>query len=70
MPSMPSLRLPSALRGITSIISGSIAGQGLVILSYPLLTRLYSPAELGLLTVFTSVVGMVGVRLVLLVRSR
>jgi len=61
MPSMPSLRLPSALRGITSIISGSIAGQGLVILSYPFLTRLYDPAELGLLAVFTSVVGMVGV---------
>ena len=58
---MPSLRLPSALRGITSIVSGSIAGQGLVILSYPFLTRLYDPAELGLLAVFTSVVGMVGV---------
>lgn len=40
---------------------GSIAGQGLVILSYPLLTRLYDPAELGLLTVFTSVVGMISV---------
>jgi O-antigen/teichoic acid export membrane protein len=54
-------RLPTAMRGIASIVTGSIAGQGLVILSYPLLTRLYSPAELGLLTVFTSVVGMVGV---------
>ena len=54
-------RLPTAMRGIASIVTGSIAGQGLVILSYPLLTRLYSPAELGLLTVFTSVVSMVGV---------
>ena len=53
--------LPAAMRGITSIVAGSVAGQGLVILSYPLLTRLYDPAELGLLTVFTSVVGMVGV---------
>ena len=49
------------MRGITSIVVGSIAGQGLVILSYPLLTRLYDPAELGLLTVFTSVVGMISV---------
>ena len=58
---MLSRRLPTAMRGIASIVTGSIAGQGLVILSYPLLTRLYDPAELGLLTVFTSVVGMVGV---------
>jgi O-antigen/teichoic acid export membrane protein len=58
---MPFRRLPTAMRGIASIVTGSIAGQGLVILSYPLLTRLYDPAELGLLTVFTSVVGMIGV---------
>ena len=49
------------MRGITSIVAGSVAGQGLVILSYPLLTRLYDPAELGLLAVFTSVIGMVSV---------
>lgn len=33
----------------------------MVILSYPLLTRLYDPAEFGLLTVFTSLVGILGV---------
>jgi O-antigen/teichoic acid export membrane protein len=49
------------MRGITSIVAGSVAGQGLVILSYPLLTRLYDPAELGLLAVFTSVIGMISV---------
>lgn len=49
------------LRGISSIVGGSLGGQGLVILSYPLLTRLYDPAEFGLLTVFTAVVGMLGV---------
>jgi O-antigen/teichoic acid export membrane protein len=54
-------RAPTATRGITSIVAGSVAGQGLVILSYPLLTRLYGPAELGLLAVFTSVVGMISV---------
>jgi O-antigen/teichoic acid export membrane protein len=54
-------RIPSALRGVASIVSGSVAGQGLIILSYPLLTRLYDPAEFGLLTVFASVVGLVSV---------
>jgi len=58
---MNARRLPTTLRGVTSIVAGSIAGQGLVILSYPLLTRLYDPAELGLLTVFTSVIGMLSV---------
>ena len=58
---MRSRPLPAVLRGITSIVAGSIAGQGLVILSYPLLTRLYDPAEFGLLTVFTSLVGILGV---------
>jgi O-antigen/teichoic acid export membrane protein len=54
-------RIPSAFRGIVSIVSGSVAGQGLVILAYPLLTRLFDPAEFGLLTVFTSIVGMISV---------
>lgn len=55
------MRIPAVLRGISSIAGGSLGGQGLVILSYPLLTRLYDPAEFGLLTVFTAVVGMLGV---------
>ena len=49
------------LRGIASILGGSVAGQGVVILSYPLLTRLYAPSEFGLLTVFTSTVILVAV---------
>jgi O-antigen/teichoic acid export membrane protein len=55
------MRIPAMLRGVSRIVAGSIGGQGLVILSYPLLTRLYDPSEFGLLTVFTSVVGMVAV---------
>ncbi|MGD9531436.1 lipopolysaccharide biosynthesis protein [Pseudonocardia sp.] len=58
---MRSLRVPAALRGVASIVTGSVAGQAIVILSYPLLTRLYDPADFGLLTVFTSVVGIVAV---------
>jgi len=55
------LRLPSTLRGVSSIVAGSVVGQAMVMLAYPLLTRLYTPAEFGLLTVFASVVGMVSV---------
>ncbi|MBW0101552.1 lipopolysaccharide biosynthesis protein [Pseudonocardia sp. KRD291] len=47
--------------GLSKILAGSAAGQGLVLLSYPLLSRLYDPAEFGLLVVFTSVVSMIGV---------
>src|SRR5690349_3748538 len=58
---MRGLRLPAPLRGIASILSGSVAGQGVVIVSYPLLTRLYEPGEFGLLTVFTSTVTLIAV---------
>lgn len=54
-------RLPPMFRGASRIAAGSIAGQGLVMLSYPLLTRLYDAAEFGLLAVFSSVVGLIGV---------
>jgi len=55
------VRVPTVLRGVSRIVAGSIGGQGLVILAYPLLTRLYDPAEFGLLTVFSAVAGMLGV---------
>lgn len=47
--------------GIARIAAGSVAGQGLVLLSYPFLTRIYDPTELGLLVVFTSITSMLGV---------
>jgi O-antigen/teichoic acid export membrane protein len=46
---------------VSRILAGSVTGQGLVLLAYPILARLYDPAEFGLLVVFTSVVSMVGV---------
>lgn len=54
-------RIPTVFRGASRIVAGGVAGQALVMLSYPLLSRLYDPAEFGLLAVFTSVVGMVSV---------
>jgi O-antigen/teichoic acid export membrane protein len=47
--------------GVTRILAGSVTGQGLVILSYPVLARLYDPTQFGLLVAFTAVVSMVGV---------
>ncbi|MGD9526938.1 lipopolysaccharide biosynthesis protein [Pseudonocardia sp.] len=55
------LQMSPMARGVARIMTGSVAGQGLVILCYPVLTRLYDPAEFGLLTVFSSVVGMISV---------
>ncbi|WP_214365445.1 lipopolysaccharide biosynthesis protein [Pseudonocardia sp. H11422] len=46
---------------MTRILAGSAAGQGLVILAYPLLSRIYDPADFGLLIVFSAVVSMAGV---------
>lgn len=58
---MGALRLSGPLRGVASIVSGSVAGQAVVILTYPLLTRLYDPGDFGLFTVFASVVSMIAV---------
>ena len=61
---LPRLRrfLPesSFVRKCWLVASGTIAGQALVILSSPLLTRLYSPEEFGLFAVFGALVGIAG----------
>src|SRR5918997_931406 len=55
------LRLPTRFGGVSRVVTGSVAGQGLVMLSYPFLTRLYDAAEFGLLTVFSSVVTIISI---------
>jgi O-antigen/teichoic acid export membrane protein len=48
------------LAGRVGVLAGSaFAGQALVAAALPLLSRLYTPAEFGLATVFASVVGIV-----------
>lgn len=54
-------QLPPVFRAASRIVAGGIAGQALVMLSYPVLSRLYDPAEFGLFAVFTSVVGLISV---------
>lgn len=55
------LCLPTRLRsGVALILAGSIAGQGIIVLSSPLLTRLYGAADFGSLAVITSLSAIGG----------
>lgn len=51
----------SAVRSVAQISGGTLAGQGIVLLVSPLLTRLYSPSEFGFLGVFAAVTAVVGI---------
>lgn len=53
------------VKSVTKIISGTLLGQILVFSFSPILTRLYSPDEFGILTAFTSIVGTLWVLSVL-----
>lgn len=48
-------------RGVVLISGGTAFGQGLVILTSPLLTRLYAPSDFGIWAVFTSIVTILAV---------
>jgi O-antigen/teichoic acid export membrane protein len=48
----------AGIRGAVLISVGTISGQLLTLLAMPLLSRLYNPADLGHLSVFISMVGM------------
>ena len=55
------LRLSAPLRHVASIASGTLVGQGALVLASPLLTRLYRPEAfgvLGLLTAFVTVASV------------
>jgi O-antigen/teichoic acid export membrane protein len=45
-------------RQVTSLASGTVAGQAIVVLTTPLLTRLYSPAEMGKLGLFIAFISV------------
>jgi O-antigen/teichoic acid export membrane protein len=51
----------SFLKNLTVLSIGTAAGQGLVILASPVLTRLYTPDDFGLLGIFTAVMLVFGV---------
>lgn len=45
--------------GSIKLLGGAAGGQLIALLTYPILTRLYAPADLGMLSVYTSLVGMI-----------
>lgn len=54
-------RLPKSrfVRSTALVASGSVVGQGVVVLAAPVLTRLYTPEEFGVLAVFAGILGIV-----------
>jgi O-antigen/teichoic acid export membrane protein len=45
-------------RGVLILVFGIVAAQGIVVLSSPILTRLYDPADLGTLSVYTAILSV------------
>lgn len=45
-------------RGVLVLTGGTAAGQAIVLLASPLLTRLYTPADFGVLGVFSGLLGL------------
>ena len=51
----------SFLRGALALFSGNVAAQAIVVLSSPVLTRLYGPADFGVLGVYVSILAFVNI---------
>jgi O-antigen/teichoic acid export membrane protein len=49
------------VRRLTLLAGGTVLGQGLLVATAPLLTRLFSPVDFGLLAIFAALVGLLGV---------
>ena len=48
------------IRAVALLVTGSAFGQLLVLVASPLLTRLYSPDDFGVLGVFSALLGLFG----------
>jgi len=51
----------SFIRGVLTLATGSAASQVLIVIASPLLTRLYTPNDFGVLGVFSALLGVVSV---------
>ena len=54
-------RLTSNRRGFAVIAGGTALGQAILVVSSPILSRIYSPAAFGLFATFTSIASILGV---------
>jgi len=48
-------------RGVSVLVGGTAGAQVLTVLAAPLLTRLYSPEDFGLLAVYVSLLALIGI---------
>jgi len=48
-------------RGVTILVGGTASAQILLVLAAPILTRLYTPEDFGLLAVYASLLALIGV---------
>jgi lipopolysaccharide exporter len=48
-------------RGVMTLLTGNIIAQAAPLIATPILTRLYSPAEFGIFSLFAAVVAIIGV---------
>lgn len=46
------------LKSVITLTGGTILGQGIIVLASPIITRLYDPADLGILAVYSSILGI------------
>ncbi len=53
--------MTSGLRNVAKLLTGTAAGQAIGFLAAPVLSRLYAPDDFGVVGVFLSVAGVVGV---------
>ncbi len=53
-----SLQEEKFIRSAVLLMTGTAAGQAIVILLSPVLTRLYSPSDFGILAVYTSLLHL------------
>ncbi len=51
----------SAIRHVSTLVSGATLGQLAVLLASPILTRLYTPEEFGILAIYASLLSIIGV---------
>lgn len=57
----PLLAESRVLRGIIVVAAGHAGGYGIMLLATPILTRMYSPADFGVLATYTALVSLLGI---------
>ena len=54
----PNIRKSTFVKDVAKLLSANVVAQAVGLLVYPLLTRMYTPEDFGLLYIFTSIAGV------------